>query len=176
MADVSNRVKEIQRLFLHHADVLEGFILALHPDFSVSKDLIHEVFLTLSAKASEFRPGSDFLAWARAVARLKVLEHLRRRKAVPRLLDPEALDAVVSSAAEEEESWADRRRALAECLRQLAPRAREILELRYSAQTLSPREIAGRVAWTNGAVRVALARARRFLQECTERRLGGEEA
>jgi len=171
MADTPDRVHEIQRLFLHHADVLEGFILALHPDLSVSKDLLHEVFLTLSAKASEFRPGSDFLAWARAVARLKVLEHHRRRKGVSRLLDPEVLEAVVASADDAEESWADRRQALAECLKEIAPRAREILELRYAGEALSPREIAGRVAWTSGAVRVALARARRFLQECTERRL-----
>jgi RNA polymerase sigma-70 factor (ECF subfamily) len=176
MAEAPDRVREIQRLFLHHADVLEGFILAIHPDFSVSKDLVHEVFLTLSSKAAEFRPGSDFLAWARAVARLKVLEHLRRRKCVPRPLGPDVLEAVIADAAEAEESWADRRQALADCLRQLAPRAREILELRYSGATLSPREIAGRVSWTSGAVRVALARARRFLQECTERRLAGQEA
>ncbi len=176
MPEAPDRVREVQRLFLHHADVLEGFIVALLPDLSVTKDVLHEVFLTVTAKAAEFRPGSDFPAWTRAIARLKVLEQVRRRKNVPHLLDPGALDAVIAAAPEAEEAWGPRRRALAECLREIAPRAREILELRYSGEALTPREIAGRVSWTSAAVRVALSRARKFLQECTDRRAAGQEA
>ncbi len=176
MADAPDRVREIQRLFLRHADLLEGFILALLPDFSVSKDLLHEVFLTATAKAAEFRPGTDFLAWARAIARLKVMEQVRKKRTVPRLVDPAALQAVAGSIAETEESWAGRREALARCLEDVAPRAREILELRYSDALLTPRQIAERLAWSGGAVRVALARTRRFLHDCVRRRLAGHEA
>lgn len=171
----SGRVQEVQRLFVHHADLLEGFIVALLPDFSVSKDILHEVFLTVTAKAEDFRPGSDFVAWARTISRMKVFEHLRRKRSVPHLVDPLALEAVLSAAPEGDDAWARHREALARCLDRMSPRAREILEMRYSEPLMAPREIARRISWTSGAVRVALARARRFLHECARGRLAGQE-
>jgi RNA polymerase sigma-70 factor, ECF subfamily len=164
-------VEEVQRLFLRHAGLLRGFILALLPDHNLAEDVFQEVFLTLTRKADDFCPASNFLGWARSVARFKVLEHCRSRKSGPHLLAPEALDAVMAVAGEGDDSWEARREALAQCLEELAPRAREILELRYSEDLLPPPEIAARVNWTVNAVNVALSRARKFLQQCTRRRL-----
>src|SRR3954467_6343161 len=93
-------VEEVQRLFLRHAGVLRGFILGLLPDHNRSEDVFQEVFLTVTRKAHEFRPGSNFLAWARSIARLKVLEHRRSTQGGPHLLDPEALEAVIAVAGE----------------------------------------------------------------------------
>jgi RNA polymerase sigma-70 factor, ECF subfamily len=164
-------VEEVQRLFLRHGSVLRGFILGLLPDHNRAEDVFQEVFLTVSRKAAEFTPGSNFLAWARSVARLKVLEACRAARTGPHPLDSEALEALIDSAEELDDSWAARREALAKCLEQLAPRAREILELRYSDEFLPPPQIAARLSWTVGAVHVALSRARKFLQECTRRRM-----
>jgi RNA polymerase sigma-70 factor (ECF subfamily) len=164
-------VEEVQRLFLRHAGLLRGFILGLLPDHNRAEDVFQEVFLTVTRKADDFRPGSNFLAWARSIARLKVLEQCRSSQGGPRLLEPEALDAVVAVAEEGGDDWAERREALARCVEQLAPRAREILELRYSEDFLPPPEIAARLCWSVNAVHVALSRARKFLQECTRRRL-----
>jgi RNA polymerase sigma-70 factor (ECF subfamily) len=164
-------VEEVQRLFLRHAGVLRGFILGLLPDHNRAEDVFQEVFLTVSRKAGEFTPGSNFLAWARSVARLKVLEACRASRSGPHPLDPDTLEALAGSAEELDDSWGARREALARCLGQLAPRAREILEMRYSDEFLPPPEIASRLSWTVGAVHVALSRARKFLQECTRRRM-----
>ncbi len=168
-------VEEVQRLFLRHAGMLRGFILGLLPDHNRAEDVFQEVFLTVTRKAGEFSPGSNFLAWARSIARLKVLEAWRSSRSGPHLLDPEALDAVLAAAGEVDDDWSQRREALAKCLDQLAPRAREILELRYSDDYLAPPEIASRISWSVGAVHVALSRARKFLQECTRRRLAPRE-
>ncbi len=162
-------------MFLRHAGILRGFILGLLPDHDRSEDVFQELFLTITRKAEDYRPGTNFLAWARAIARLKVLEQYRSTQAGPHLLDPDALDAVIASAEELDDSWADRRAALAQCLDQLAPRAREILELRYCEDCLPPPEIASRLSWTVNAVNVALSRARKFLQECTRRRMATKE-
>jgi RNA polymerase sigma-70 factor (ECF subfamily) len=164
-------VEQVQRLFLRHAAVLRGFILGLLPDPNRAEDVFQELFLTLTRKAGEFRPGSNFLAWARSVARLKVLEQARSWAGGPRLLDPDALEALILAAEEVEDSWAERREALAGCVEELAPRAREILRLRYSEGHLAPPQIAARLSWSVNAVHVALSRARKFLQECTRRRL-----
>jgi RNA polymerase sigma-70 factor, ECF subfamily len=168
-------IEEVQRLFLRHAGVLRGFILGLLPDHNRAEDVFQEVFLTVSRKSGEFQSGSNFLAWARSVARLKVLEACRSAQGGPHLLEPEALEAIIAVADEADDSWAERREALARCLEQLAPRARQILELRYGEDFLPPPEIAARLSWTVNAIHVALSRARKFLQECTRRRLAPEE-
>jgi RNA polymerase sigma-70 factor (ECF subfamily) len=168
-------VEEVQRLFLRHAGLLRGFILGLLPDHNRAEDVFQEVFLTVTRKACEFTPGSNFLAWARAIARLKVLEACRSARGGPALLGPEALEAVVAAADVDDDVWAQKREALQQCLKQLAPRAREILELRYCDEYLPPPEIASRLSWSVGAVHVALSRARKFLQECTRRRLAPRE-
>jgi RNA polymerase sigma-70 factor (ECF subfamily) len=169
-------VEEVQRLFLRHAGLLRGFIIGLLPDHNRAEDVFQEVFLTVTRKAHEFRSGSNFLAWVRSIARLKVLEQCRSAQGGPHLLAPEALDAVIAVADEGDDHWSERREALARCLDQLAPRAREILELRYSEEFLPPPEIAARLSWSVNAVHVALSRARKFLQECTRRRLAAEES
>src|SRR5262245_25557275 len=169
-------IEEVQRLFLRHASVLRGFILGLLPDHNRAEDVFQELFLTLTRKATDYRPGSNFLAWARTIARLKVLEQCRLQQSGPCLLDPDAMDAVIAAAQEKaSDGWEGRREALAHCLEQLAPRAREILELRYSEEFLPPPQIAARLSWTVNSVNVALSRARKFLQECTRRRLAVKE-
>jgi RNA polymerase sigma-70 factor (ECF subfamily) len=168
-------VEEVQRLFLRHAGLLRGFILGLLPDHNRAEDVFQEVFLTVTRKAGEFRKGSNFIAWARSIARLKVLEQCRSMQSGPHLLDPEALEAVIAAVDQADDKWTERREALARCLDQLAPRAREILELRYCEDFLPPPEIASRLSWSVNAVHVALSRARKFLQECTRRRLSSEE-
>ncbi len=132
-------MQEVQRLFLRNAGLLRGFILGLLPDHNLAEDVFQDVFLTAVAKADDFRDGSNFLAWVRAIARLKVLEQCRKQKAGPHLLDPAALEAVVAAAADLDNAWESRREALAYCIKRLSPRARQILELRYSEEFLPPR-------------------------------------
>ncbi|MEJ7591927.1 MAG: sigma-70 region 4 domain-containing protein [Planctomycetaceae bacterium] len=57
------------------------------------------------------------------------------------------------------------------CLGELAPRAREVVQLRYSAERLSLDEVAQRMSWTVGSVKVALSRAKDALWDCVQRRL-----
>ncbi|MFQ3649019.1 MAG: sigma-70 family RNA polymerase sigma factor [Gemmataceae bacterium] len=168
-------VEEVQRLFLRHSPVLRGFILGLLPDSNRAEDVFQEVFLTITRKAADFDLDTNFLAWARSIARLKVLEACRASRGGVALLDPEALDSLCQVAEEVGEDWDQRRRILASCLKRLAPRAREIVEMRYSVDQLSPSTIAERLSWSVNAVHVALSRARKFLQECTRRRLSVEE-
>lgn len=166
---------EVQRLFLRNSSMLRGFIAGLLVDLDLVEDLLHEVFLTATQKAGEFRPGTNFLNWARAIARLKVLEHARRRRKAPRGLTPEVLETLAESAPELDDSFAPRRAALARCLEEVSGRSREVLDLRYF-EGLPPSRIAERISWRVGAVNVALSRARRFLRDCARRRLaaGGE--
>ena len=43
---------------------------------------MQETFLTISVKAASFELGTNFMAWACSIARLKVLENFRQLKRV----------------------------------------------------------------------------------------------
>lgn len=163
-------VETVQRLFLRHAGPLKGFILGLVPDLNAAEDVFQEVFLTATAKAAEFREGTDFAAWTRAIARFKALE-LYRSGGRTSPLDLKILEQLAEAApAPVPEDWSRRRAALDDCLQRVAPKSREIVDLRYT-QGLLPPEIAQRIAWSVSAVHVALSRVRKALRECAERRL-----
>ena len=162
----------VQGLFIQHAAQLRGFIVALTPDLGLVDDVFQETFLTVTAKAEVFDPERDFLAWACGIARYKVMEAGRRAARQWQPLSDEVIEALCASepSAQVEEP---RLHHLVECLEELAPQSRRIVELCYQ-QAHKPGEIARRLAWTPEAVYVALSRARATLRQCVERKTAGE--
>lgn len=160
----------IHSLFLQHASSIRGYVLGLVGDAAAADDLFQDVFVTVVAREADFRRDGDFLAWARGIVRFKVLEYYRRQRSNPQLFDEPLLRRLAESweqAERHRELWERRRGALAQCLNRLSPRARQIINLRYADQPLTPPEIAQRVGCTTPSVNVALARARAFLRKCT---------
>jgi RNA polymerase sigma-70 factor, ECF subfamily len=168
---LSDKTMRVQQLFVKHQLALRAFILSLEPNFTDAEDLLQEVFLVVTRKANEFEEGTNFFAWGCTIARFKLMELLRRR-AKSQALSEEVIEALC--AVEPEHQFDDSRLALLQnCLEQLAPKARQMMYLRYYGEH-SPAQIARLVSWTPNAVRVALSRARTVLQECLERKMRQE--
>lgn len=165
----------VQSLFVQQTSALRGFILALQPDFAVADDVVQEVFLTVTAKAEDFHPGTNFAAWVRAIARYKIKEAARQRSKGPEPLPDDLLDLLCAEEPEPEPHREATLRHLAHCLGRLAPKSHLAVRLRYE-EGHSPSEVARHLEWTPEAVYVALARARAALRECVERRLHQESA
>lgn len=167
---VDDQVVRVQTLFVSHMPALRGFVTALTSDFSLVDDIMQETFLTITAKADSFQPGTSFRAWAWAVARMKTLEALRTARREKHL----AADVIESLCSHDEAfDWSDidaLQRHVAACVESLAARAREVIDLRYT-QGHTAAEIARRMGWTTNAIHVALSRARRAIRECAQRRL-----
>jgi RNA polymerase sigma-70 factor, ECF subfamily len=160
---------QVQQLFVTHQGNLLAFILSLHPGLTDAEDILQETFLVVSSKAGTFTAGSNFLAWACTIARFKVLEFRRRQHQQTARLSETAIECLCAEMPEEE-FFNSRLAAMRDCLHKLAPRAREMIWLRYQGAR-DPEEIARQVAWTPGAVRVALTRARGVLRLCVESKL-----
>lgn len=160
----------VQSLFVQHLPALRGFVLSLVSDFSLVDDVVQETFLVITAKAGSFERGTNFRAWAWTIARFKVLQMLEKNAPLPERFAPDVLEAL--SAHETAETWfADEQMVhLTKCLQELAPKAREAVELRYQ-QAHRPPEIATRLGWTVESVHVALSRARVFLRDCVTHRM-----
>lgn len=158
----------MQGLFLAHIDLIRGFIRALVRDRHLADDVLQETFLTVTRKAEDFEPGTNFPRWACAVARLKVLEAHRREKGNMLFLSEEAIEALSTS---EEVPAADYRTDLLECcIKDLPPAMKRSVELRYVGDH-KPAEIARIIGWSAEAVYVTLSRARALLRQCIERKI-----
>lgn len=157
----------VQQLFVRHQGIVKAFILSLQPGFADADDVLQETFLVVSRRAADFRDGTNFVAWACSIARLKLFE--ARRKATSSALSEEALNALCD-AAPDDSFFQARLSALRECLHKLAPRAKELVWLRYHGE-LPSQEIAARLGWKEPAVRVALSKARAVLRDCVQGRL-----
>jgi RNA polymerase sigma-70 factor, ECF subfamily len=167
----SDRTVAVQGLFLQYHLVLRSFVYGLVPDFTEAQDVLQETFLTVTAKAHEFTPGSDFVSWACTIARFKILESLRRRKL--KILSEAAVQSLCAAATNLQHD--PRLEFVGRCVEELAPQARRIVGLRYEGAH-NPTEIAGIIGWTVRAVSVALSRARRALRDCINRKLATEAA
>ena len=155
----------VQRLFVECQPALRAFIGALVPEFSRAQDVLQETFLTVTQKANDFVPETNYLGWACTIARYKVLEARRERKFVG--LTEAAIEALCAKTPDLPSPRSD---ALAQCIEELAPKAKQAITLRYQGSH-SAAEVANIMGWTAEAVYVALSRARRFLEKCIAEKL-----
>ncbi len=162
-------------LYVRFSAEVRGFILALLPNPGHADDVFQETYLTVMRKSADFRPGTNFLAWACTIARYKVLEAVRTRAGMMRPLSDEVMDSLCATVPDSQNE--DRElHALSECIEDLHPHTKRAVELRYE-QGHKPAEIAARLGWTPESVYVVLSRARATLRECVSRKLAlGEGA
>ena len=161
--EAPNATEEVQLLFVRHENSIRAFVRALQPSLSDADDVMQETFLTVSRKASTFEPGTNFVAWACSVARLKVLENFRQKKRA-NVLSEAAISALAEDAPSQER-LSEREGALEGCLEKLTPKVRDLLWRRYSRRQSST-EMAEAAGMTSTAVRVALSKARVALRDC----------
>lgn len=60
--------KRLMALMTRHQRQIFAYIYTLVPDRHDAEDLLQETSLVICEKFDEFRPGSDFVAWACQIA------------------------------------------------------------------------------------------------------------
>lgn len=161
--EASIPTEQVQLLFVRHEGAIRAFVRALQPSLADADDVMQETFLTLSRKAGSFEPGTNFVAWACGIARLKVLEQFRRQKRAT-VLSEAALIALAEDAPAPEITRL-RETALATCLERTTPKIRDLLWRRYSSRQ-STDEAGAQLGMSSMAVRMAMFKARAFLRDC----------
>jgi RNA polymerase sigma-70 factor (ECF subfamily) len=156
-------------LFLQNERRLWHYILALVPTEQDAEDVLQETAVVLWRKRQEFRPGSDFAAWARAVARNKVLEWRRRVPSSP-ALDEDVLEQLAWEAECRATAFDERQSAMQECMQRLPTADAELIRQRYS-EGLSGLELAQRLKRPVNSIYQSLGRIRRVLLDCITRKL-----
>lgn len=155
-----------RRLFLH--------ILALVGNPDDAEEILQETNVVIWSKYSQFKLGTNFIAWAFQIAKFEVLAY-RDKKRHSKLRFSDELIGVIAEESEESQDELDvRRSALQECLKKLRPQDRELIEQRYEPGNRgnSVAESIGRPA---NSVYQSFSRIRKTLFECVTRRLTAEK-
>ncbi len=175
----SELVEQFMVLYSNHQRRLYLYTITLMPDAVAAEDVLQEANLVLWRKFGQYRPGTNFFAWACKIVRYEVLKHRGKHTRSARLLDPDVLDRLAEVAvAEVEHLDESHRRALVDCMSRLSPGDRELMRRRY-AEAIAVQEIAAAMNRSPNAVSQSLGRVRRLLLDCineslhTQDRQGG---
>lgn len=162
----------IAALLMRHRADLAAYVRAAVRDPHEAEDLLQEVSMAAAASWEEFEPGTNFRAWAREIARRRLLDRAKRSARRPALMEPRVLEALDRAAASRDDAAEPpEREALRLCLEGLQVTSRSVLSLRYAERKGVPR-IAQELGRTVQAAYAILKRAREALRECVNRRLG----
>lgn len=147
---------------------LYSYIHSLLDNSAAAWDVLQETNIVLWRKQAEFTPGSNFEAWAFTVARFQVLAWLRDRKREPLdLMTPELCELMAPAAEIEAAQFDQRLSALQKCREQLPERGQRLVELYYE-RGRSVKQVGEELKMGVEAVKQALFRLRRLLQDCIE--------
>lgn len=161
---------EFVQLFTHHQRRLFLYILSQVPNPIEAEEVQQETNVVIWSKFTQFRPGTNFLAWVSQIANFEVMKYRSRRKRDRMQFSDEFLETVSREALERSDELEDRRNALIECLEKLRPRDRELIEQRY-APGEKGKHLAEQIGRPANSVYQSLGRIRRSLMECIQRRL-----
>jgi len=151
-------------LYVRHNVRVYRFVLRLTNDRTLAEDLVSEVFMDVWRRANSFKAQSQVSTWLLAIARNKSLSAMRVR--LDEQLDDEMATAIVDPADDAETTvnkW-DRSAVVQQCLSQLSPRHREVIDLVYYHEK-SIDEVARIVGAPENTVKTRMFYARRRMEK-----------
>lgn len=168
--DVSQQAEFVGQI-TRHQTALRAYIISLMPGMDGVSDVLQETNVVLWEKRGKFQPGTNFRAWACAIARYEVKTH--RRKMLSHgltLLDEDLAEQLADRGEETPEKLDERLRALDKCISRLDDDGRQLVEHRYHSEA-SLEEFAIRSGRSAESLRVTLFRIRAALKKCINNEL-----
>ena len=129
------------QLLLNNQMRIYAFILSLVRNYDDADDLMQDTANTMWQKYSECQPIRDFVSWGIQVAYYKILDYRKKQnREIHVHFNSPLFEKVLAVAKTINRDCDDRMEKLKNCLKQLGPRAKKFIELRYY-QDLKPKQI-----------------------------------
>ena len=156
--------RALQTLYSRHHVRIFRFALRFLNDEAAAEDTVSEVFIDVWRQAERFEGRSQVTTWLLAIARNKALSLLRRRSSEE--LDDEVAEFIEDPSDNPEAAMLKSQRAsvLQDCLTQLSPAHREIVDLVYYHEK-SVGEVALIIAVPANTVKTRMFYARKRIGE-----------
>lgn len=152
---------------------LFALIVSLTGNVDDAHDVLQETNMVLWRKRDEFQQETSFWHWACQIAKFQTMAHFKKKKRGRVSFDSELMDRLADDAAEISSNMLDRQRALENCLGEMPPQSRELVQLRYE-EALSSNQVAAKLRRNPASIYDALYRIRLTLAKCIERTLQRE--
>jgi RNA polymerase sigma-70 factor, ECF subfamily len=165
VAQIAQRDKHaLQLLYSRHHVRIFRFALRFLNDEAAAEDTVSEVFIDVWRQAERFEGRSQVTTWLLAIARNKALSLLRRRSSEE--LDDEVAEFIEDPSDNPEAAMLKSQRAsvLQDCLTQLSPAHREIVDLVYYHEK-SVEEVAEIISVPANTVKTRMFYARKRIGE-----------
>jgi RNA polymerase sigma-70 factor, ECF subfamily len=144
-----------------------AYIFSLLPNWADADEIFQETSAVLWNKYDDYRPGTDFRAWAFRIAYNKVLQFRKAEGKNVLRLSNEFIDAVDRDASAATRASDRRLRLLADCYSLLRPQDRQLIDLRYEPGATT-KAVAAAVGRSPDTVYKALNRIHEQLLECID--------
>lgn len=166
-------VEDFVRLLLANERRIFAYILTLLPNPADAEDVLQETSVVLWRKFPEYRPGTSFVSWACSVAHNMVRNALAKKHRC-RVMFDEALLTVVAAEVNQMSDELDLGRSvLVECLDELPPDDRELINLRYEVGA-TIKSVAASVGRSAEGMYKAMRRIHDVLYDCVHRKVESE--
>ncbi|MFC4991700.1 sigma-70 family RNA polymerase sigma factor [Rubritalea tangerina] len=162
---------EYPLMIARQQEKLLSYIVSLVGDVDDAWDILQETNLILWKKQSELPEVQNFDAWTYTIAKFQTLRFLKtcKRRRVS-YLNNELMEVMAQDAVEVLDERPERLKALAECSKQLKDKSQLVLGLFYKKKQ-SVRGITQETGIKESAVKQILARSRKALYQCIEKKL-----
>src|SRR5262245_52657467 len=104
--------KRLMVLMTRHQRQIFSYIYVLVPNRADAEDLLQETSLVICEKFHEFKPGTDFVAWACQIAFWRVRYSRQKFARSKVVFDQDVVDVLASTASEMAEELDQRHEAL----------------------------------------------------------------
>lgn len=165
--DRTEQANEFASLLARHARQIYSYILTLTPQCADAEDIFQETSTIIWQKFDEFTPGTNFLAWACQIGYYRAIWFQQRQKKLATPFGKQFFELVAAETLSQQDILEDRHLALAECVKRLVERDRELVERAYAVGT-TIKEVAVQLGRSPDAAYKALKRIHRELFECIE--------
>ncbi len=166
-------VEEFVRLLMANERRLLAYILTLLPHVADAQDVLQETSIVLWRKFGEYRPGSDFTAWAYRVAHNMVRNYRAKERRCRVKFDEQLLAAVAGDVESMREELDFARTATVDCVDELPPADRDLLRRRYETGA-TIKSVAEAVGRSVEGMYKAMRRIHETLRDCVERKIKSE--
>jgi RNA polymerase sigma-70 factor (ECF subfamily) len=156
------------QLFLKSQRRLYGYVMAVIHNPVEADDIVQEAASLMWKKFDEYKPGTDFTAWAISVARFKIFRYLREKKSQQQKFSQKTMDIIEQLESEDVVNEDTRIGLLRQCIQKLRDTERRILELRYE-EGATLKTLAGRLGVNVNTLYSQLSKIHLMLLNCIKK-------
>lgn len=167
------KIQRFLQLTTANQSRIHSYILGLVLSTTDADDLLQETTIVMWKKFDEFEPGTNFVAWALAIARYQILNYYRKQGRNVISLDQETMEAIAPQAEEFVQQTDNRVDMLKQCIQKLESKDKHMVSLRYNRE-MTVHTIAEMLGKKEKTIYKALARIQTILARCVRLHLSME--